>query len=67
MSAVLGVEPEVLSGEEEARLSFTGATAELAGRVAAPYLVPTSAAARPSSCSAMPGAAQLGRAWPTPR
>ena len=36
---VLGVEPEVLSGEEEARLSFTGATAELAGRVAAPYLV----------------------------
>jgi exopolyphosphatase/guanosine-5'-triphosphate,3'-diphosphate pyrophosphatase len=36
---VLGVEPEVLSGEEEARLSFTGATAELAGRAAAPYLV----------------------------
>ena len=37
--AVLGVEPEVLSGEEEARLSFTGATAELAGHVAGPYLV----------------------------
>jgi exopolyphosphatase / guanosine-5'-triphosphate,3'-diphosphate pyrophosphatase len=36
---VLGVEPEVLAGEEEARLSFTGATAELAGRVAGPYLV----------------------------
>src|SRR5262249_14430824 len=36
---VLGVEPGVLSGEEEARLSFTGATAELAGRVAAPCLV----------------------------
>ncbi len=36
---VLGAEPEVLSGEEEARLSFTGATAELAGRAAAPYLV----------------------------
>jgi exopolyphosphatase / guanosine-5'-triphosphate,3'-diphosphate pyrophosphatase len=36
---VLGVEPEVLSGDEEARLSFAGATAELAGRVAAPYLV----------------------------
>jgi exopolyphosphatase/guanosine-5'-triphosphate,3'-diphosphate pyrophosphatase len=36
---VLGVEPEVLSGEEEARLSFTGATAELAGRVAPPCLV----------------------------
>jgi exopolyphosphatase / guanosine-5'-triphosphate,3'-diphosphate pyrophosphatase len=37
--AVLGVQPEVLSGEEEARLSFTGATAELAGRAAGPYLV----------------------------
>jgi exopolyphosphatase / guanosine-5'-triphosphate,3'-diphosphate pyrophosphatase len=36
---VLGVDPEVLSGEEEARLSFTGATAELAGRAMAPYLV----------------------------
>jgi exopolyphosphatase / guanosine-5'-triphosphate,3'-diphosphate pyrophosphatase len=36
---VLGVEPEVLSGEEEAHLSFTGATAELAGRTAGPYLV----------------------------
>ncbi len=36
---VLGVAPEVLSGDEEARLSFTGATAELAGRAAAPYLV----------------------------
>jgi len=28
---VLGVAPEVISGEEEARLSFTGATRELAG------------------------------------
>src|SRR5215469_8959004 len=37
--AVLGIEPEVLSGEEEARLSFTGATAELAGHAAGPYLV----------------------------
>src|SRR5215469_8404860 len=36
---VLGVAPEVLSGEEEACLSFTGATTELAGRAAAPYLV----------------------------
>jgi exopolyphosphatase/guanosine-5'-triphosphate,3'-diphosphate pyrophosphatase len=36
---VLGIEPEVLSGEEEARLSFLGATAELAGLAAAPYLV----------------------------
>jgi len=37
--AVLGIEPEVLSGEEEAWLSFTGATAELAGHAAGPYLV----------------------------
>jgi exopolyphosphatase / guanosine-5'-triphosphate,3'-diphosphate pyrophosphatase len=38
--AVLGVEPEVLSGDEEALLSFTGATTELAGgAAAAPYLV----------------------------
>jgi exopolyphosphatase / guanosine-5'-triphosphate,3'-diphosphate pyrophosphatase len=36
---VLGIEPEVLSGEEEARLSFAGATLELVGRAAAPYLV----------------------------
>jgi exopolyphosphatase / guanosine-5'-triphosphate,3'-diphosphate pyrophosphatase len=43
---VLGVRPEVISGQEEARLSFTGATAELAGPQAAggnppqpPYLV----------------------------
>jgi len=35
---ILAIEPEVLSGEDEARLSFTGATAELAGD-AAPYLV----------------------------
>jgi hypothetical protein len=36
---ILAIEPEVLSGEEEARLSFTGATAELAGDAAGPYLV----------------------------
>jgi exopolyphosphatase/guanosine-5'-triphosphate,3'-diphosphate pyrophosphatase len=38
---VLGVGPEVLSGDEEARLSFTGATTELAvaGPVPPPYLV----------------------------
>jgi exopolyphosphatase / guanosine-5'-triphosphate,3'-diphosphate pyrophosphatase len=29
--AVLGIEPEVITGAEEARLSFAGATAELAG------------------------------------
>jgi len=28
---ILGIEPEVISGEEEAWLSFTGATRELAG------------------------------------
>jgi len=36
---VLGVAPEVLTGEEEARLSFAGATAELAARRGGPYLV----------------------------
>jgi exopolyphosphatase / guanosine-5'-triphosphate,3'-diphosphate pyrophosphatase len=44
--AVLGVAPEVISGDAEARLSFTGATRELAGTALAadgvcppPYLV----------------------------
>ena len=40
--SVLGIAPEVLSGEEEARLSFLGATLELAagpGRAQPPYLV----------------------------
>jgi exopolyphosphatase/guanosine-5'-triphosphate,3'-diphosphate pyrophosphatase len=37
--AVLGVDPEVVTGEDEAQLSFTGATAELAGGSPAPYLV----------------------------
>jgi exopolyphosphatase/guanosine-5'-triphosphate,3'-diphosphate pyrophosphatase len=41
---ILGIEPEVISGEEEAWLSFTGATRELAGtglaaECAPPYLV----------------------------
>ncbi len=41
---VLGVAPEVITGDEEARLSFTGATAELGGAADAagpqpPYLV----------------------------
>ncbi|GAA1974901.1 Ppx/GppA phosphatase family protein [Kitasatospora viridis] len=37
---ILGVEPEVISGDEEAQLSFSGATKGLAGTgVAAPYLV----------------------------
>ncbi|MFJ1703333.1 exopolyphosphatase [Kitasatospora sp. NPDC088346] len=37
---ILGVEPEVISGEEEAHLSFLGATKELSGTdLATPYLV----------------------------
>jgi len=36
---ILGVEPEVVPGEEEAALSYTGATAELHGAHAAPFLV----------------------------
>ncbi len=41
VTVVLGAAPEVLSGDEEARLSFTGATAELGGVPSAepPYLV----------------------------
>jgi exopolyphosphatase / guanosine-5'-triphosphate,3'-diphosphate pyrophosphatase len=36
---VLGVAPEVVTGDEEARLSFTGATAELTADLAGPCLV----------------------------
>lgn len=36
---LLGVEPEVVDGEEEARLSFRGATGALAGAHPGPYLV----------------------------
>ncbi|MGW7051768.1 Ppx/GppA phosphatase family protein [Streptomyces sp. NPDC054887] len=38
---ILGVEPEVITGDEEAEFSFTGATRELAGRtdLTGPYLV----------------------------
>ncbi|MFD4483447.1 exopolyphosphatase [Streptomyces sp. NPDC058471] len=38
---ILGVEPEVISGDQEAEFSFTGATKELAGsdHLAKPYLV----------------------------
>lgn len=35
----LGVPPEVISGDEEARLSYAGATYDLPGDVASPYLV----------------------------
>jgi exopolyphosphatase/guanosine-5'-triphosphate,3'-diphosphate pyrophosphatase len=41
VARLLGVEPELISGDEEAALSYAGATRELAERddVAAPYLV----------------------------
>jgi exopolyphosphatase/guanosine-5'-triphosphate,3'-diphosphate pyrophosphatase len=39
VSAVLGVAPDVLTGAEEAMLSFTGATAELTGGDGGPFLV----------------------------
>jgi len=39
VTAVLGTAPEVLSGGDEARLSYTGATAELPGSAGGPYLV----------------------------
>jgi exopolyphosphatase/guanosine-5'-triphosphate,3'-diphosphate pyrophosphatase len=39
VTGILGTGPEVLSGDEEARLSFLGATAELGPQVPSPYLV----------------------------
>jgi exopolyphosphatase / guanosine-5'-triphosphate,3'-diphosphate pyrophosphatase len=39
VTGILGVAPEVLSGREEAYLSFTGATAELRSDPPPPYLV----------------------------
>ena len=39
VEATLGIPPEVVSGDEEARLSFTGAVRGLAAGLAAPYLV----------------------------
>ena len=74
VTRILGVPPEVLSGGQEASLSFTGATAELAspGRAASGSLRrtwwSTSAAALPSSCWAaarqLPVARQLPAARP---
>ena len=37
--SILGVEPEVVGGDEEASLSFSGATSVLAGRHPGPFLV----------------------------
>ena len=39
VQALLGVAPEVVAGDEEARLSFAGATRELRGAYEEPYLV----------------------------
>jgi exopolyphosphatase / guanosine-5'-triphosphate,3'-diphosphate pyrophosphatase len=39
VTRILGIAPEVLSGDEEAYLSFTGATAELRAQPPPPYLV----------------------------
>ena len=39
VTEILGASPEVLTGDEEARLSFLGATAELGPQVPSPYLV----------------------------
>src|ERR1700753_171746 len=39
VTEILGAGPEVLTGDEEARLSFLGATAELGPQVPSPYLV----------------------------
>jgi len=53
---VLGVLPEVISGDEEARLSFTGATAELAGPGAG---IRAAARSRPAAESQPPSGPQV--------
>ncbi|GAB3908252.1 hypothetical protein GCM10027612_82390 [Microbispora bryophytorum subsp. camponoti] len=62
---VFGVEPEVVTGDEEARLSFTGATRGLA-RAGAEAETPiwwwTSGAVRPSS-SSVPGRSRARCRW----
>jgi exopolyphosphatase/guanosine-5'-triphosphate,3'-diphosphate pyrophosphatase len=67
--AILGVEPEVISGAQEARLSFTGATAELAGSeagrgaaLAPPYLVVDIGGGSTEFVTGGPGAAGGGTA-----
>jgi exopolyphosphatase / guanosine-5'-triphosphate,3'-diphosphate pyrophosphatase len=49
VTKILGVAPEVLTGDEEARLSFTGATAELA-----PALRGAAVAPRPDAAERLP-------------
>jgi exopolyphosphatase / guanosine-5'-triphosphate,3'-diphosphate pyrophosphatase len=48
---ILGVRPEVITGDEEARLSFSGATAELAGPVTASQDAATLAGTRNNGAS----------------
>ncbi len=47
---LLGVEPEVVTGDQEAQLSFVGATAGLGDRHTAPYCVVDLEGGRPSWC-----------------
>jgi exopolyphosphatase / guanosine-5'-triphosphate,3'-diphosphate pyrophosphatase len=67
VSGILGVAPEVLSGDEEAYLSFTGATAEFAtakpGEPAPPYLV-VDIGGGSTEFVVGPGRLQLGAADP---
>ena len=53
---LLGVEPEVISGDEEAALSFAGASSVLPSGARTPSWWWTSAAAAPNSCWATPTA-----------
>ncbi|MGH3119790.1 MAG: exopolyphosphatase [Streptosporangiaceae bacterium] len=59
VSGVLGLEPEVLSGEEEAYLSFVGATAEFSAS-AGPSGVPGPSGAPGPSASGAPGPEGVG-------
>ena len=61
---VLGVDPEVVTGGEEAALSFAGAIAGLPGVRRRAGCSSTSAAVRPSWCATAPAAARCARtAW----
>jgi exopolyphosphatase/guanosine-5'-triphosphate,3'-diphosphate pyrophosphatase len=61
--AILGIEPEVITGAQEARLSFTGATAELAGpggpAFPAPYLIADIGGGSTEFVAGSPGVSEL--------